>query len=81
MSESYKEGGLKRDKYHITKGDGSPCDPEAEYFVLRVDKDPHAFIAVMTYANSVHDDNPELSADIMLWASIAVGKHKKPKED
>jgi hypothetical protein len=25
-------------KYHISKSDGSECDPDAKYFVLRYDK-------------------------------------------
>lgn len=64
----YKDGGWKQ-KYNITKADGSPCDPEAVYFVLRLDVDPHARTAMMTYALSVEADNPKLSVDI--WAMLS----------
>ena len=60
----YKEGGL-RDKYIISKINGKPIDPEAEYFVLRYDVDSHARKALQVYADSVRDDNPELADDII----------------
>jgi hypothetical protein len=60
---SYKEGGWKL-KYIIEKVDGSPVDSEAEYFVLRLDKDPHARVAALSYADSVEGDNPVFAADI-----------------
>ena len=76
---SYKEGGWKQ-KYVIKKIEryldwsdrdgGNWCerlvdpDPEAHYFVLRFDTDPHARKALETYANSVEVDNPEFAADI-----------------
>ena len=51
-------------KYHITKADGSPCDKDANYFVLRLDKDQHARVAALAYAESVRDENPEFARDI-----------------
>lgn len=60
---SYKEGGWD-DKYIISKANGHPIDSEAQYFVLRYDKDPHAVVAMDAYANSVERDNPLLAADI-----------------
>lgn len=51
-------------KYRVAKRDGSPVDPEAEYFVLRLDKDPHAVNAALAYADSVEDENPQLAADL-----------------
>lgn len=48
-------------KYHITKSDGSPCDPSAVYMVLRLDTDPHARAAANTYARGIAQCNPELS--------------------
>lgn len=59
----YLEGGLKT-KYIIQKTNGNPVDPEAKYFVLRYDKDPHAKWALECYAESVQEDNPELARDI-----------------
>ena len=60
---NYKNGGLDN-KYIITKKDGRPTDPNAVYFVLRLDKDPHALNAINTYLNSVRKDNPELARDL-----------------
>lgn len=38
------------EKYVITKADGSPVDPSAEYFVLRLDTDECARQAAAAYA-------------------------------
>jgi hypothetical protein len=62
----YKHGGLDR-KYIITKKSRKPVDPEAEYFVLRLDKDPHARVASAAYAQSVKSDNKALSFDLKQW--------------
>lgn len=49
-------------KYVISKADGSAVDPEACYFVLRLDRDSVARRAMRSYA---HDTpNPTLSFDI-----------------
>ena len=61
---NYKEGGLVR-KYEVIKIDGSESDPDADYFVLRLDKDPHSLVAIGAYAESVEIDNPELSRDLI----------------
>lgn len=65
MESSYKKGGLEERKYEIKKTDGSPMDPNAWYFVLRVDKDPHARVAAEAYAESVRKDNPRLANELM----------------
>lgn len=39
-------------------------DPEAIYFVLRLDTDPHARHAALAYANSVEAENKEFARDI-----------------
>ena len=49
-------------KYRITKADGGRVDPEACYFVLRLDKDPAARKAMVEYAE--HCGNQTLYADI-----------------
>jgi hypothetical protein len=64
IETSFKNGGIKN-KYEIKKIDGSRMDPEAWYFVLRVDKDPHAQIAAMAYAYSVKEDNEVLSQELL----------------
>lgn len=53
-------------KYIIQKADGTPIDEEAEYFVLRLDKDPVARVAVMKYAEEIKKDNPQLWRDIFV---------------
>jgi len=64
---TYKTDGLIFPKYFISKVNGNPIDPEAEYFVLRLDTDPHARKAAVTYAQSVKPENPKFSADIFRW--------------
>ena len=71
--ENYKKGGYER-RYVIKKitgyyDNGLPItkdtDLNADYFVLRLDKDPHALEAIHTYAISVMGDNPQFSKDLM----------------
>jgi hypothetical protein len=61
--------GENLDRVHIMcpacSGTGlSPRDPEAVYFVLRLDDDPHARAAAAAYANSVQRENPQFAIDI-----------------
>lgn len=51
-------------KYIIQKADGSRLDPEACYFVLRLDTDRAARIAMAQYARSCRKENPTLADDI-----------------
>ncbi len=58
-------------KYLIVKTDGSPVDPFAEYFVLRLDynqKDRFhreaCIKAILTYAEEIEDTQPQLAKDI-----------------
>jgi len=51
------------DKYEVIKKDGT-TDPYADYFVLRLDKDPHAIVAAKAYAESIKSENINLSMDI-----------------
>lgn len=51
-------------KYVISKSDGSPVDPEACYFVLRLDVDPAARAAMLVYAEAVRPENEEMAGDI-----------------
>lgn len=59
-------------RYIVSKTNGDPIDPNAEYFVLRVDKngsDPKHIEscrkAVMTYAENIKDHLPELANDLV----------------
>ncbi len=63
----YLHGGWKL-KYIIAKTSGRPIDPKADYFVLRLDKDPHALNAILRYAYSIRGDNPELALDLFAKA-------------
>ena len=51
-------------KYIIQKADGTPIDPNADYFVLRLDTDKHARETLKFYGNAIYQDNPELTHDI-----------------
>lgn len=50
MSNRENDDNRLYNKYKIEKTDGTPIDPNAEYFVLRPDKDPLARKAVRAYA-------------------------------
>jgi len=65
IQSSYKQGGLHVNKYNISKRNGEDVDPNAWYFVLRIDKDPHARKAAMEYAKSVGPENPKLALELM----------------
>lgn len=52
-------------KYRIEKTDGTPTDPKAVYFVLRLDTDLAARRAAATYAHACGEDNPQLAADLL----------------
>lgn len=52
-------------KYNITKADGTPCDESADYFVLRLDTDPHARAAARAYSESCKHENMELASDLL----------------
>lgn len=51
------------DKYTVVKNDGT-TDANADYFVLRLDTDPHAREAALAYARSVQTENVNLAFDI-----------------
>lgn len=55
--------GLYR-KYIIAKADGSPMDPNADYFVLRLDTDQAARGAARNYANRIVGDNPLFAQEL-----------------
>lgn len=56
------------EKYNLSKKDGSPMDPKANYFVLRFDKNDAwgeaCREAMKTLAVRVEDTYPELALDI-----------------
>lgn len=54
-------------KYTITKTDGTPVDPNAQYFVLRIDTDPAAREALLAYAKAIVKDDPEFAEQLLQW--------------
>jgi hypothetical protein len=69
MSELKNYGLLPR--YKVTKTDGTPVDPRAEYFILRYDdygSDPKHIEAcrkaLAVYAEEIKEHLPLLSADL-----------------
>ena len=72
-------------KYIITKTDGSPVAPEAEYLVLRIDKDVWAQVAALRYADILNNQsiNPDCFRankvynpfrDRSIWLFVFVGQ-------
>jgi hypothetical protein len=59
------------DKYEVTKRDGTPTDPDAVYFVLRIDNDEDALLAAMMWA--MRKNMPGLYEDLR--------KHSKVNND
>jgi len=67
------------DDYLIFTGNLVDVDEDAEYFVLRIDKDPHARAALMAYIISVEDENGVLAGDLKDWlikTSTSTGAQK-----
>jgi len=63
-------------KYIIEKADGSPTDPKAVYFVLRLDTDPAAREAASAYASACQEANSQLASD--LWALVDEIERRTP---
>lgn len=55
------------DKYEVRKKDGTPVDPNAMYFVLRVDTDRHARVALRAYARSIRAIDSEFADALDRW--------------
>ncbi len=64
MSDLYR-------KYIISKSDGSPVNPDAQYFVLRIDTDPAAQIALLAYADHVGAEDALFAAQLRALVFIA----------
>ena len=54
-------------KYKIEKADGSPVDANAMYFVLRIDTDVHARVALRAYARSIKYTDPVFANELDEW--------------
>lgn len=66
-------------KYRIAKADGSPIDPDAQYFVLRIDTDQAAREALKTYAEYIEYDEPDFAAELHRWLTATAGKTISPE--
>ena len=54
-------------KYITTKADGSPVDPGAQYFTLRIDTDLGARKALVTYIEHCADHDRQLARELSQW--------------
>lgn len=63
-SEIPKESGLFT-KYVVSKANGEPVDPKADYFVLRLDTDESARSAARLYAEDIKDRLPALAEELI----------------
>ena len=61
------------EKYVITKRDRSPIDPEAQYFVLRLDTDRCARAAAYHYAECIESKWPGLARDLRKLVGSLLG--------
>ena len=68
----YMRGGLDG-RFVVSKAGGEPVSPTADYFPLRLDKDPHAKVAAIAYAKSVAQDNSILAWDLLRHVSLSDG--------
>lgn len=64
---------MLHNKYTVTKNEGD-TDPDAQYFVLRVDTDRCAQLAVMHYALLIEPAQPEFAEQLRDWVMGYWGK-------
>ena len=65
----YTRGGYDNSRYKILDKNGKHVNADTNWFSLCLDgTDPHALEAIMTYADSVTIENPELAQD--LWDMV-----------
>lgn len=62
-------------KYKIEKTDGTPVDPEAQYFVLRLDTDPYAREAMWEYIEGMNRKGEhDFAGQLMNWLCEVIEK-------
>jgi hypothetical protein len=66
-------------KYEIKKVHGE-TDPNAQYFVLRIDTDPAARAALLVYADQIKDDDPEFAKELQAWVFVYTGSNLTKRE-
>lgn len=68
------------DKYIIIKTDGEPVDPNAVYFVLRLDTDSFARRTILKYIDiQWYEGNRELAVDLQLLLQSLAKKKEEEK--
>lgn len=50
--------------YIVRNADGTEVDPNAQFLVLRIDKDIHARVALRAYATSIKNADPILAQEL-----------------
>jgi len=83
MTKTKIKAGYK-DEYLVIKGDGNPSDPEAWFWVARIDTggDPRALEAFRHYACGISEIDPQASLEmLMVYRLIKMGYAKKSIED
>jgi hypothetical protein len=76
----YKKRGTMEtlfDKYTVTKKFGK-TDPNAKYFVLRIDTDVHARKALAAYIKSILPEEPEYARQLAKWLCSAIDLKLSP---
>lgn len=63
-------------KYIVTKRNGNPVDPKAEYLVLRLDNDETCRVAALAWADAIQTERPELADGIRAWVELLTGKER-----
>jgi hypothetical protein len=63
-------------KYRIEKTDGTPVDPEAMYFVLRLDTDAAARSAAWTYVERIEKSDPQFASELSKYIITAADKNR-----
>lgn len=59
-------------KYTVTKTNGEPIDPDAQYFVLRLDTDSAARGAVIEYARRIQAKDENFSKELLRWVNAFI---------
>lgn len=77
MTSRYSEGGFT-ERFSVVRLDGKATRPSARYIVLDYSgADPHAVVALRSYADSVESENQQFAEDIR--AAIA-NPHDAPAQ-
>jgi hypothetical protein len=68
-------------KYTVTKTNGEPTDPGAQYFVLRIDTDYAARFALTSYISAIQERQPEFAQQLIDWLESTPVRSDNPQID